>query len=54
METTADAAELMAEMNRIYPDASMRFCNEYSSKIVKDGWIWEGQWPESLRNMKAR
>ena len=54
METTRDAAELTTEMNRIYPDASMQFCIEYSAKILKDGWVWEGQWPESLRDMKAR
>ncbi len=52
LEETADSNQLAAEMRRIYPDISMQFSIEYSSKIVKDGWIWEGQWPESLRNMK--
>ena len=51
MKKTANAEELMAEMNRIYPDIAMPFCLEYSSKILKDGWTWEGQWPASLRDM---
>ena len=54
MSETGDSKELMAEMNRIYPDVAMSFCLDYSSKILKDGWTWDGQWPESLRDMKAR
>ncbi len=51
MKEAPDAAALRAEMNRIYPDAAMPFCLEYSSKILKDHWVWEGQWPASLRDM---
>ena len=54
MNETANSAELMAEMRRIYPDAVMQFALEYSAKILKDGWVWEGQWPPSLRDMKPR
>ena len=54
MDETANSTELMAEMRRIYPDAVMQFALEYSSKVLQDGWVWEGQWPESLRNMKPR
>jgi glyoxylase-like metal-dependent hydrolase (beta-lactamase superfamily II) len=54
METTNSAAELQQVMNRIYPDIGMQFSLEYGSKILKDGWVWEGQWPESLRNMTPR
>jgi glyoxylase-like metal-dependent hydrolase (beta-lactamase superfamily II) len=54
MAETENSQELRAEMNRIYPDAGMQFALEYGSKILKDGWIWDGQWPESLRNMKPR
>ncbi len=54
MSETGDSKELMAEMNRIYPDVAMPFCLDYSSKILKDGWTWDGQWPASLRDMKAR
>jgi len=53
MKTSEDSTALRAEMNRIYPDAAMPFCLEYSSKILKDGWTWEGQWPASLRDMKV-
>ncbi len=52
LNETNDSAELMAEMRRIYPDVAMQFSIEYGSKILKDGWVWEGQWPESLRNLK--
>lgn len=51
MKEAPDGAALRAEMNRIYPDAAMPFCLEYSSKILKDHWVWEGQWPASLRDM---
>lgn len=51
MKQVPDAAALRAEMNRRYPDAAMPFCLEYSSKILKDHWVWEGQWPASLRDM---
>jgi len=54
MNETADAKELMAEMLRIYPDAAVPMSLDFSAKILKDGWVWEGQWPESLRNLKAR
>ncbi len=51
MKEAPDGAALRAEMSRIYPDAAMPFCLEYSSKILKDHWVWEGQWPASLRDM---
>lgn len=50
---TRDSKEMMAEMRRIYPDAMLLFSLEYSSKIIRDGWIWEGQWPPSLREMEV-
>tara|TARA_B100001123_G_scaffold444249_1_gene592564 strand:- start:418 stop:1230 length:813 start_codon:yes stop_codon:yes gene_type:complete len=54
MNETANSMELIAEMQRIYPDAGMMFALEFSAKILKDGWVWEGQWPKSLRDMKPR
>lgn len=51
MKEAPDGNALRAEMSRIYPDAAMPFCLEYSSKILKDHWTWEGQWPASLRDM---
>ena len=53
LDETKDSAELMAEMRRIYPDIGMQFSLEYGARIIKDGWTWEGQWPESLRHMKS-
>lgn len=54
MGETRDAKHLMAEMNRIYPDASMAFCLDYSARILKDKWHWEGQWPPELRDLTPR
>ena len=51
MREAPDAAALRVEMNRLYPDLAMPFCLEYSSKILKDHWTWEGQWPAALRDM---
>ena len=53
LDETENAEQLMKEMRRIYPDAKLGFALEYSAKIIKDRWTWEGQWPESLRNMKV-
>ena len=46
----ANAVSLKASAD----DVVMPVCLDYSSKILKDGWTWDGQWPESLRNMKPR
>jgi len=54
MARTPDAAALAAAMKQHYPDASMDFCLDYSSRILKDKWTWDGQWPASLREMQAR
>lgn len=51
MKEAPDGDALRAEMSRLYPTAAMPFCLEYSSKILKDKWVWEGQWPASLRDM---
>lgn len=53
LSETKNAKQLQAEMMRIYPDAALPFALEYSSKILGDRWRWEGQWPESLREMKS-
>ena len=53
LKASTDSKSLMSEMNRIYPKVAMPFCLEYSAKILRDGWTWDGQWPESLRNMKS-
>ncbi len=54
MAETKNSTELIAEMNRIYPGIGMQFALQYGAKILKDAWVWDGQWPESLRNMKPR
>jgi len=42
---------LIKEMDRIYPGLPVRICLEYSARILKDRYVWPGDWPESLRNM---
>ena len=51
LSDTNGADELVAEMQRQYPDFALPFALEYSAKILGDKWIWEGQWPESLRHL---
>jgi len=50
---TKDAKELIAEMDRIYPNLPVRICLEYSANILKDNMVWEGDWPISLRHTHA-
>jgi len=53
LHQTDGSSALIAEMQRRYPDIPLAFALEYSAKILADKWIWEGQWPESLRDMKV-
>lgn len=51
LERSGNAEQLIAAMDRIYPDYPVRICLEYSAKILKDGYVWPGDWPLSLRHM---
>lgn len=51
LKDTDGSKPLIAEMQRQYPDVALPFALEYSAKILGDKWVWEGQWPESLRQM---
>ncbi|THD38869.1 MBL fold metallo-hydrolase [Enterobacteriaceae bacterium ML5] len=53
MSKTSNSDELIAQMDRIYPNLPVRICLEYSAKILKDHYVWPGDWPISLRNMPA-
>ncbi len=46
-----DAEQLIKNMDRIYPNYPVRICLEYSAKILKDGYVWPGDWPLTLRHM---
>ncbi|MEB4673165.1 MBL fold metallo-hydrolase [Enterobacteriaceae bacterium G50] len=46
-----DAEQLIKSMDRIYPNYPVRICLEYSAKILKDGYVWPGDWPLTLRHM---
>ena len=48
-----NAQQLIEAMDRIYPDYPVRICLEYSAKILKDKYVWPGDWPVSLRNMPS-
>lgn len=50
LNLTHNATELQAEMERIYPNLPVMICLEYGSKILKDKYVWPGDWPISLRN----
>ncbi len=47
----SDAEHLIKSMDRIYPNYPVRICLEYSAKILKDGYVWPGDWPLTLRHM---
>jgi glyoxylase-like metal-dependent hydrolase (beta-lactamase superfamily II) len=48
-----NSEELIAEMERIYPNLPVKICLDYSARILKDHYVWPGDWPESLREMKT-
>ena len=50
---SADARQLVQTMDRIYPDYPVRICLEYSARILKDHYVWPGDWPLSLRHMAS-
>lgn len=54
MKTARAACTLLALIYIMGADLGIQFCLEYRSKILKNGWTGEGQWPEPLRNMQAR
>jgi glyoxylase-like metal-dependent hydrolase (beta-lactamase superfamily II) len=45
--------DLVATMLEKYPNAGLRFALEYSARILRDDWQWEGEWPPSLRATKV-
>lgn len=50
----ADANGLETAMERIYPGLPVKICLEYSARILKDKYVWPGDWPLSLRNTPAK
>lgn len=53
LHKTANSSELIAQMDRIYPDLPVHICLEVSARILKDHYVWPGDWPVSLRHMPA-
>lgn len=53
LKRSKDAAQLVARMDRLYPDYPIRICLEYSAKILKDRYVWPGDWPLSLRHLAS-
>jgi Zn-dependent hydrolases, including glyoxylases len=51
LNQSSDAEQLIKSMDRIYPNYPVRICLEYSAKILKDGYVWPGDWPLTLRHM---
>jgi len=50
---SSDSKELIERMDALYPELPVKICLEYSAKILKDQWCWDGDWPESLRYTKS-
>jgi len=53
LNRSENAQQLTDAMDRIYPDYPVRICLEYSARILKDKYVWPGDWPLSLRNMPS-
>ncbi|WP_261640011.1 MBL fold metallo-hydrolase [Erwinia mallotivora] len=51
LHRTENSRQLIAEIDRIYPGLPVRICLEYSARILKDHYVWPGDWPLSLREM---
>ena len=46
--------EVVEVMKQKYPGLATHICLEYSAKILKDtSYQWPGEWPQSLRDLKA-
>lgn len=43
----ASSAALMATMNKRFPGLGLPIINEFNAKSFKDGWVWDGDWPQS-------
>lgn len=50
LKSASDADALKCAMERIYPGLPVKICLEYSSRILKDKYVWPGDWPLSLRH----
>ncbi|QGY32312.1 MBL fold metallo-hydrolase [Pantoea cypripedii] len=53
LPAAADAEALKAAMERIYPGLPIKICLEYSARILKDKYVWPGDWPLTLRHTPA-
>lgn len=53
LKASSDSADLIARMDARYPNLPVRVCLEYSARILRDGYHWDGDWPESLRKKDA-
>ncbi|WP_432369377.1 MBL fold metallo-hydrolase (plasmid) [Pantoea allii] len=53
LPAAADADALKAAMERIYPGLPIKICLEYSARILKDKYVWPGDWPLNLRHTPA-
>jgi hypothetical protein len=53
LKQAGDSADLISRMEALYPDAGVHICLELSSKILRDRYRWDGDYPESLRNRDA-
>ncbi len=41
-----NSKELMAVMKKRFPGLGLPIINEFNAKAFKDGWIWDGDWPQ--------
>lgn len=47
LATAKDSVALIKTMNARYPHIGLPICLEFSAKSLKDGWKWDGEWPQN-------
>lgn len=47
MPKAKTSRELMAVMNKRFPGLGLPIINDFNTRTFKDGWVWDGGWPQS-------
>jgi len=53
LSSSENGEEIIATLAARYPDASLMFALDYSARILRDDYQWEGEWPPELRATKV-
>jgi hypothetical protein len=54
LKDSTDSADLISRMDKLYPGRAAHICLELSTKILRDRYRWDGDYPPSLRETNCR